>query len=111
MRGDLEVNEVKLKNALHCNGIALGQLTPKCAAAGLGRRLRLPHRHYQPATDCRPESITTGGNNFVVGANRPDTHYRNANYPRDFRRRFDLLTDIALAPSPASFAPSCGAEL
>ena len=33
------------------------------------------------------------GDNFVVGANKPDTHLLNANYPRDFRA--DAITDIA----------------
>jgi prolyl-tRNA synthetase len=35
------------------------------------------------------------GSNFVVGANRPDYHLRNANYPRDFEP--DVIADIALA--------------
>ena len=39
-------------------------------------------------------SITSGAN-FVAGANKPDTHYRNVNYPRDFMD--ELLTDIARA--------------
>jgi prolyl-tRNA synthetase len=44
----------------------------------------------------------------VVGANRPDTHYLNANYPRDFGA--DLLTDIALA-QPGHLCTVCGAAL
>ena len=35
------------------------------------------------------------GSYFVVGANRPDYHMRNANYPRDFEP--DVIGDIALA--------------
>ena len=39
-------------------------------------------------------SICSGAN-FVVGANVPDKHFRNANYPRDFEA--DYMSDIALA--------------
>ena len=39
-------------------------------------------------------SICSGAN-FVVGANVPDKHFRNANFPRDFEA--DYMSDIALA--------------
>ena len=50
----------------------------------------------------------TRGNNFVVGANKPDTHFQGANYPRDFEA--DILTDIALA-RPGQLCPRCGSML
>jgi prolyl-tRNA synthetase len=50
----------------------------------------------------------TRGSNFVVGANKPDTHYLNANYPRDFE--VDVLADIALA-QPGHLCPQCNAPL
>ena len=50
----------------------------------------------------------TQGCNFVVGANRPDTHVRNANYPRDFQ--VDLLTDIILA-QPGHRCAQCNQTL
>ena len=50
----------------------------------------------------------TKGCNFVVGANRPDTHVRNANYPRDFQ--VDLLTDIVLA-QPGHRCAQCNQTL
>ena len=40
------------------------------------------------------DSIRTGAN-FVVGANRPDYHVRNACYPRDIKP--DVIADIAMA--------------
>jgi prolyl-tRNA synthetase len=52
-------------------------------------------------------SIETGSN-FVVGANKPDTHFTGANYPRDFG--VDILTDIALA-QPGQLCPQCGGTL
>ncbi len=105
LRGDLEVNEVKLKNALHCSELRLAT-DSEVRAAGLvaGSASPIGITNLQRIAD---PSIT-GGNNFVVGANRPDTHYRNANYPRDFP--VDLLTDIALA-QPGQLCPQCGGTL
>ena len=40
-----------------------------------------------------------------MGANKPDTHFRGANYPRDFQA--DLIIDIALA-QPGQLCPRCG---
>ena len=105
LRGDLEVNEVKLKNALGCRELRLAT-DGEVRAAGLvaGSASPIGIDHLKRIAD---PSIAEG-NNFVVGANRPDTHYRNANYPRDFA--VDLLTDIALA-QPGQLCPQCGGPL
>ncbi|MFC1926890.1 proline--tRNA ligase, partial [Chloroflexota bacterium] len=50
------------------------------------------------------DSITLG-QNFVVGANKPDAHIKNANYPRDFQ--VDIVTDIARAGAGQP-CPRCG---
>ena len=105
LRGDLEVNEVKLKNALGCQELRLatdGEVRAAGLVAGSASPIGIDHlkRIADPSI--------AAGNNFVVGANRPDTHYRNANYPRDFQ--VDLLTDIALA-QPGQLCPQCGAPL
>ena len=44
----------------------------------------------------------------MVGANKPDAHFINANYPRDFD--VDLMTDIALA-QPGHLCPQCRTPL
>ena len=105
LRGDLEVNEVKLKNALGCRELRLAT-DAEVRAAGLvaGSASPIGIANLKRVAD---PSIN-GGSNFVVGANRPDTHYRNANYPRDFA--VDLLTDIALA-QPGQLCPQCGGTL
>ena len=105
LRGDLEVNEVKLKNALGCRELRLAT-DAEVRAAGLvaGSASPIGIANLKRVAD---PSIS-GGSNFVVGANRPDTHYRNANYPRDFA--VDLLTDIALA-QPGQLCPQCGGTL
>lgn len=105
LRGDLEVNEVKLKNALGCRELRLAT-DGEVRAAGLVAGSASPIGIDQLKRVGDP-SIAAGGN-FVAGANRPDTHYRNANYPRDFQ--VDLLTDIALA-QPGQLCPQCGGPL
>ena len=105
VRGDLAVNEVKLKNALKANDLRLAT-DDEVKAAGLvaGSASPIGIEGIQRVAD---PSITQGSN-FVVGANKPDTHLINANYPRDFP--VDLLTDIALA-QPGHLCPRCGHAL
>ena len=105
IRGDLDVNEVKLKNALHCNELRLAE-DDDVKAAGLvaGSASAIGITNIRRIAD---PSISNGGN-FVVGANKEDTHYRNANYPRDFEA--DMITDIALA-QPGHLCMHCGSTL
>ncbi|MFO8101715.1 MAG: proline--tRNA ligase [Dehalococcoidia bacterium] len=105
IRGDLEVNEVKLKNTLKCTELRLAA-EEELRASGLvaGYASPVGVSGIKVVAD---DSITLGAN-FVVGANKPDAHFKNANYPRDFE--VDILTDIALAG--AGFGcPRCGGEL
>ena len=92
VRGDLEVNEVKLKKVLHSHDLRLAS-EEEVEKAGLvaGSASPIGLENIRRVAD---ESIRLGSN-FAVGANVPDTHIRNANYPRDFQ--VDTLTDIALA--------------
>ncbi len=105
IRGDLEVNDIKLKNALHASDLHLAD-DQEVAKAGLvaGSASAIGIHDIKRVGDL---SITRG-NNFVVGGNKPDTHLRGANYPRDFQ--VDILTDIALA-EPGQGCPNCGQPL
>lgn len=105
IRGDLEVNEVKLKNALHCDDLRFAE-DEEVRAAGLvaGSASAVGITGIRKIADPSIES----GNNFVVGANKPDTHLTGANYPRDFQ--VDILTDIALA-QPGQLCAQCGGTL
>jgi prolyl-tRNA synthetase len=51
------------------------------------------------------DDSVTSGTNFVAGGNKPDTHIKNVNYPRDFKA--DIVTDIALARA-GDTCTSCG---
>ena len=105
IRGDLEVNEVKLKNALHVNELRFAG-DEEVAAAGLvaGSASGIGITNVHQVADY---SITKGAN-FVVGANKQDAHLQNANYPRDFQ--VDIMADIALA-QPGHRCAHCGNAL
>ena len=105
IRGDLEVNEVKLKNALRSRDLRLAE-DHEVQAAGLvaGSASAIGINGIKRVADV---SINNGSN-FVVGANKPDVHYKGANYPRDFET--DIITDIALA-QPGQLCPRCGHTL
>ena len=105
IRGDLEVNEIKLKNVLHCSQLRLaGDEEVKAAGLVAGSASAIGLNGVRRVAD---PSITQGSN-FVVGANKPDTHLRGANYPRDFQ--VDILADIALA-QPGQLCLECGRKL
>jgi len=105
IRGDLEVNETKLKNALKCLDLRLATET-EVNQAGLVAGFASPVgvKGIKVVGD---DSITSGSN-FIVGANKSGYHFRNANYPRDFQ--VDLMVDIALAQSGDS-CPKCQGKL
>jgi len=105
IRGDIEVNEVKLKNVLHCLELRLAT-EAEIVAAGIvtGSASPIGITGIKIIAD---DSITSGAN-FVAGANKPDTHLRNVNYPRDFKA--DLVTDIALARAGEG-CPRCRGKL
>ena len=105
IRGDMEVNEVKLKNALDCVELRLAT-EAEVIDAGIvaGSASAIGISGIKIIAD---DSITSGAN-FVAGANKPDTHYRNVNYPRDFN--VDLMADIARAHAGEG-CPKCGSKL
>ena len=105
IRGDLEVNETKLKNALKCTDLQLAS-EEKVQLAGLvaGSASPIGLSGIKILAD---DSIKLG-TNFVAGANKPDCHIRNVNYPRDFQ--VDLILDIATA-QPSEGCPKCRESL
>ena len=105
IRGDLEVNEIKLTRLLGCRELRLAS-PEEVERAGLvaGSASSIGLVGIRSIAD---DSITTGAN-FVVGANRPDYHLRNACYPRDFRP--DEIADIAMAQAGHA-CPRCGSDL
>jgi prolyl-tRNA synthetase len=105
IRGDLEVNEVKLANALGAvdlrpmteDEVAAGRLVAGSASPVGLKSLRVVADHSAVAS-----------RNLVGGANRPDYHLRNVNYGRDWQA--DVIADIALARA-GDACSQCGAPL
>ncbi len=111
IRGDLEVNEVKLLGTLQRNGINpldLHLATPEeLAQVGIVAGFTSPINKSKDILIVADISLKTGSN-FVAGANRVDYHFLNANYPRDFQ--VDIWDDIASAFEGAICA-QCGGTL
>jgi len=105
IRGDIEVNEVKLKNTLHCIDLRLASEV-EVIDAGIvaGSASPIGISGIKIVAD---DSITSGAN-FIAGANKPDTHLRNVDYPRDFKT--DIVADIAQAHAGEG-CPNCGGKL
>jgi len=105
IRGDYEVNETKLKNLLKSSELHLATET-EVKAAGLvaGSASPVGVRGLKIIAD---DSITLGSN-FIAGANKPDTHLKNVNYPRDFE--VNLIADIVKVRS-ADQCPRCNHPL
>ncbi len=107
IRGDLEVNELKLSNALgglELHPAAEEELRAAGIVAGYASPVGLRARGVRVVAD---DSIRTGAN-FVAGANEAGYHLKNVNYPRDVQ--VDLVTDIALARAGDRCA-RCGGTL
>jgi prolyl-tRNA synthetase len=92
IRGDMDVNDTKLRRALGAIDLhymseeevaAAGFVLGSAGAVGL-KGVRIV------ADDLLPQEV-----NLVAGANKPDTHLLNVNYGRDWEA--DTVADIALA--------------
>jgi prolyl-tRNA synthetase len=111
VRGDLEINEVKLTNALYAqdiNAVDLHLATPdELAQHGIVAGYTSPVEKDDTVLIIADISLQSG-NNLVSGANRAHYHFTNVNYPRDFR--VDVWEDIASAYDGAACA-RCGGTL
>jgi prolyl-tRNA synthetase len=105
IRGDLEINEVKLKNVLGCSELRIAMESEVIEAdivAGSASPIGIN------SIKVIADDSVTSATNLVAGANKPDTHLRNVNYPKDFKA--DLVTDIAKARA-GDVCPKCGGKL
>ncbi len=105
VRGDMELNETKLVNAVGARSLrpaeeeeikACGAVPGYASPVGLVNILVV-------VDDLIPESP-----NLVAGANQDGYHFKNVNYGRDFDA--DIVTDIAAAQD-GDACPSCGAAM
>jgi prolyl-tRNA synthetase len=113
IRGDLEVNETKLRNLL--DGAALEPATAEDvrsvgAEPGYGSPVGLNVRRSLDDTGVLvvADRSIQRGSNFVAGANRHGYHLVGVNYPRDFT--VTIVDDIAQAEA-GHLCPKCEGAL
>ena len=105
IRGDLEVNEIKLKKVLHAYDLRLaadGEVKARGIVPGSASPVGI--LGVRVVAD---ESVNSG-TNFVAGTNKQGRHLRNVNYPRDFKT--EIVADIAKA-SAGDACAVCGGTL
>jgi prolyl-tRNA synthetase len=105
LRGDLDVNEVKVRRVLKATDLRLAtedELMQAGIVPGFASPVGL--KGIKVLVD---DSLSTGSN-FVAGGNKPETHIKNVNYPRDFAA--DIVADIATARAGEKCV-KCGGKL
>lgn len=105
VRGDMEVNETKLANAVDALEMwpaREGDIRASGAEPGYGSPIGV-----EGALVVVDESVASSPN-LVAGANEPGYHLANVNYGRDYTA--DVVADIAVARQ-GDGCPSCGAAL
>ncbi|MEX1169647.1 MAG: proline--tRNA ligase [Chloroflexota bacterium] len=103
VRGDHEVNETKLFNAVKATGGMRPATVEEIRAAGMEPGYGSPIGAHD--TFVVVDDVVAGSANLVAGANRAGFHYRNVNHGRDFMA--DLVTDLTTA-TEGDPCPTCG---
>ena len=107
LRGDMELSDTKLANAV--GALQLRPATPEeIRAAGAEPGFGSPLGIDRSRTLLVVDDLIPSCFNLVAGANRIDYHVANVNYGRDYEA--DLVTDIAAAGG-GSPCPVCGGPL
>lgn len=113
VRGDLDINDTKLVNAVGGGFLraateeeirAIGAVPGYASGIGMAPAKDLTSPGVMIVAD---ESIHYGGN-YVVGANEDPYHYTGANYDRDFS--VSKIADIAQAATGHK-CPQCGGQI
>ncbi len=102
VRGDHEVNEIKVQNAVGCIALEMAD-EAAIAAAGTAPGFMGPIGIKNAIVVA--DATVMKMHNTVVGANQPDRHYVNVNPGRDFKP--DIVADIRLIQA-GDPCPRCG---
>ncbi len=103
VRGDHEVNETKLVNAVKATGGFRPATVDEIKAAGMEPGYGSPIGAHD--TVVVVDELVAASANLVAGANREGFHYRNVNVGRDFTP--DVVTDLTNAQE-GDPCPTCG---
>jgi prolyl-tRNA synthetase len=105
IRGDLDVNEIKLKNTLKARDLEpMDEAVVRSAGLVAGYASAVGLKGMTVVAD----SSAIEAHNLVAGANEPDAHFLNTNHGRDWQA--DIVADIALARRGDACA-TCGTPL
>src|SRR5918992_2830554 len=106
VRGDYDVNETKLVNAVRASGGLRPAQAEEIRSAGMepGYGSPVGARGTLVVTD----ALAVASPNLVAGANRRDVHFRNVNAGRDFTP--DIVADITSVRA-GDPCPKCGAAV
>jgi prolyl-tRNA synthetase len=107
IRGDLDVNDIKLRNLLGSEVRPLTGEEAQMRGLATGYAGPVGLRVTGPVRLVADESVRTAGA-LIAGANRPDYHLAGVRYGRDFTA--DTTGDIALVVA-GDPCPRCGAPL
>ena len=91
VRGDMELNETKLTNAVKARSMrpaTLEEIRAVGAEAGYGSPIGVDRSKMILVVD----DLVAASTNLVAGANKVDWHLRNVNYGRDYCA--DIVTDL-----------------
>ena len=103
VRGDHDVNETKLFNAVEAIGGMRPATVEEIRAAGMEPGYGSPIGAR--GTVVVVDELVDRSANLVAGANREGFHYRNVNHGRDFKA--DIVTDLTTA-TEGDPCPTCG---
>ena len=103
MRGDHEVNETKLVNAVKATGGIRPATVEEIRAAGMEPGYGSPVGAHDTVVVI--DDLVARSPNLVAGANREGFHYRNVNHGRDYTA--DVTADITNAQE-GDPCPTCG---
>lgn len=107
VRGDMELNETKLTNAIKARRLrpaTAAEIRAIGAEPGYGSPLGIHRDQVLLVVD----DLVARSPNLVAGANREGYHLRNTNYGRDYTA--DLVVDL-VAVSDGYPCPQCGAPV
>lgn len=107
VRGDMELNETKLSNAIKAHRLrpaTAEEILAVGAEPGFGSPVGADRDRMLLVVD----DLIPHCPNLVAGANKPDYHLRNVNYDRDYSA--DIVADITVAVD-GDACPVCGTPL
>ncbi|MCB9147635.1 MAG: proline--tRNA ligase [Caldilineaceae bacterium] len=107
VRGDMELNETKMTNALKARRLrpaTVDEIRAIGAEPGYGSPIDVDRSQIVLMVD----DLIPGSPNLVAGANEIDAHYKNVNYGRDYEA--DLVLDL-VAAAEGHACPQCEAPL